>query len=166
MVSLDTAQLGQVTSGVHQVSHPLNGRGPQMDTQWVWWSMASCPLDGRARGHAVLHPLDGRGSWWWSMGVEPVGGGRSALYPLDETGALGKGGRHWASRLLRNGSMWVSWMGGGPGHRTRGTLMRRGQCGPVRGRRCGCHTCEADGRGVMVGERRAGAVSVRVAHWW
>ena len=100
------------------------------------------------------------------MGVEPVGGGRSALYPWDETGALGMGGRHWASCPLRNGGMWASRMGGGPGRHARGTPMRCGQHGPVRGRCCGRHTREADRRGVMVGERRVGAVSVRVAHWW
>ena len=99
------------------------------------------------------------------MGIEPVGGGHSALYPWDETGGSGMGGRHWASHPLRNGGMWVSRMGGGPGRCAHGTLMRCGQRGPVRGRCRGRHTCEADGRGVVVGKRRAG-VSVQVVHWW
>ena len=164
VVALNTAQLWWETSGVHQASHPLNGRGPQLGIQWAWWFRASHPLDGRAQGHTALHPLDGRGSWWWSMGVKPVGGGCSALYPRNETGASGMGSRHWALRLLRNSSTWASQMGGGPGHRAHGTPMRHGQHGPIRGGRCGRHTHEADGRGVVVDERRVGAVSVQVAH--
>ena len=95
---LDTAQLGREMSGAHQASHLLNGRGPQLDTWWAWWFRALHPLDGRIRGHTALCPLDERGSWWWSMGVEPVGGGRLALYPWDETGVLGMSGRQHRTR--------------------------------------------------------------------
>ena len=99
---LKTVQLGWEMSSAHWASHPLDGRGPQLGTWWVWWSRASRPLDGRAQDYAVSGLLDGRGSLWWSRGVKPVGGGHRALCPWDEIEASWMGSRHWASHPLRN----------------------------------------------------------------